>query len=179
LGVAERIWLWHEEKKGKEGGDVMEDRVEGVFCRIGDTHGSEAEDRLLEEVLEKYRTVAVVGLSPKEERPSYWVAKYLKENGYRIIPVNPSCAEVLGEKSYPSLLEIPPEIEVEVVDVFRRKEEVLPIAEEAIKRGAKVLWFQEGIVNEDAASRAREAGLIVVQDRCMLKEHRRLLGARS
>jgi predicted CoA-binding protein len=160
LGVAERIWLWHEEKKDAQEGGVME-------------------DRLLEEVLEKYRTVAVVGLSPKEERPSYWVAKYLKENGYRIIPVNPSCAEVLGEKSYPSLLEIPPEIEVEVVDVFRRKEEVLPIAEEAIKRGAKVLWFQEGIVNEDAASRAREAGLIVVQDRCMLKEHRRLLGARS
>lgn len=151
----------------------------GLSHRLGHEdqipEGGLMEDHLLEEVLRKYRTVAVVGLSPKEDRPSYRVARYLKENGYRIIPVNPSFDEILGEKAYSSLMEIPAEIDIEVVEVFRKPEEVPPIAQQAVERGARVLWLQEGIVNEEAASKAREAGLTVVQDRCMLKEHRRLL----
>jgi predicted CoA-binding protein len=123
-------------------------------------------------ILKDYRTIAVVGLSPKPTRPSHIVASYLKENGYKIIPVNPRAGEILGEISYPDLSSIP-EL-VEVVDVFRRSNELPAIVEEAISVGAKALWMQEGVINAEAAERAREAGLLVVMDRCMRKEHRKL-----
>ena len=125
-----------------------------------------------EEILGSSRTVAVVGLSPKTDRPSYRVASYLKEQGYKIIPVNPNESEILGETSYPDLSSIPEP--VDVVDIFRRPEDVTPVVEEAIKKGAKAVWMQEGIVNEEAAARARGAGLLVVMDRCMFKEHKKL-----
>ncbi|MCD5412631.1 MAG: CoA-binding protein [Dehalococcoidia bacterium] len=130
-----------------------------------------------EEILNSSKTIAVVGLSPRRERPSFTVASYLKEQGFSIIPVNPTVAEILGERSYPDLSSIPGR--VDVVDIFRRSEEVLPIVEEAIKIGAKSVWMQEGVINEDAASRAREAGLLVIMDKCMLKEHRRIVGKRD
>lgn len=125
-----------------------------------------------EKILNTYRTVAVVGLSPKPDRPSNHVAKYLKEQGYRIIPVNTYGGEILGETCYPDLSSIPEP--VDVVDIFRRSEAVPPVVEEAIKIGAKAVWMQEGVINEEAAARAEEAGLLVVMDRCMLKEHRKL-----
>lgn len=126
-----------------------------------------------EEILDKYHTIAVVGASANPERPSYMVTGYLMEHGYQVIPVNPNAREVLGAKSYPSLSSIPGE--VEVVDIFRRSEEVMPIVDEAIKIGARVIWMQEGVVNEAAAAKARDAGLLVVMDKCMFKEHRRLV----
>jgi predicted CoA-binding protein len=128
--------------------------------------------RAEEKILNICRTVAVVGLSPKPDRPSNHVAKYLKEQGYRIIPVNTSAGEILGETCYHDLSSIPEP--VDVVDIFRRSEAVPPIVEEAIKIGAKAVWMQEGVISEEAAARAREAGLLVVMDRCMLKEHRKL-----
>lgn len=132
------------------------------------------DDHVLREILETARTIAVVGLSPDPSKDSHHVAAYLQRQGYRIIPVNPAASEILGEKSWPDLVVIPDR--VDVVDVFRRPEHVLPIAEQAITIGAKVLWLQLGVRNDDAARRAEEAGLVVVQDRCMLREHRRLLG---
>jgi len=127
-----------------------------------------------EQILSSSRVVAVVGLSSKPHRPSYRVASYLKEQGYKIIPVNPTEKEILGEVSYPALASIPEP--VDVVDIFRRPEEVPPIIEEAIRIGAKAVWMQEGVINEEAAARARQAGLKVVMDKCMFKEHRRLYG---
>ena len=124
------------------------------------------------EILNSSRVVAIVGLSPKPDRPSCKVASYLKKKGYKIIPVNPEVKEVLGEPSYPDLVSIPER--VDVVDIFRRSEDVPAIVEEAIKIGAKAVWMQEGVVNEEAASRAREAGLLVVMNKCMRKEHRKL-----
>jgi predicted CoA-binding protein len=125
-----------------------------------------------EKILREYRNVAVVGLSPDPEKPSYGIAKYLAEHGYNIIPVNPNAREILGRKSYPDLSSIPQD--VEVVEIFRRPEVVMPIVEEAIKIGARVVWMQEGIVNEEAAAKARDAGLLVVMDKCMFKEHWRM-----
>ena len=116
--------------------------------------------------------MAVVGLSPNPERPSYNVASYLVEHGYNIIPVNPNAQQILGKTSYSDLSSIPET--VEVVDIFRRSEEVMPIVEDAIRIGAKVVWMQEGVINEEAASKAKDAGLLVVMDKCMLKEHQRL-----
>jgi hypothetical protein len=127
----------------------------------------------IKEMLTKYRTVAVVGLSPDPGKPSHEVAAYLKRAGYRIIPVNPACREVLGERCYPTLADVPGE--VEIVDVFRRSEFLPEIVEQAIAKGARVVWMQEGVVNEEAARRAEEAGLEVVMDRCMLKEHVRVV----
>ena len=134
-------------------------------------------DQRIREILKETRNVAVVGLSPKESRPSFRVASYLKAVGYRIVPIRPGVNEVLGEKAYPSLTDIPSEIEIDVVDIFRRPEEVLPIVEEAIKRGAKTIWMQEGIINKEAAQKAIGAGMKVVMDRCMLKDHQRLLAS--
>ncbi len=124
------------------------------------------------EILKKYRRVAVVGASANPERPSYQVASYLIEYGYDVVPVNPGAREILGRVAYADLSAIPGG--VEVVDIFRRPEYVPLIVEEAIKIGARVVWMQEGIVNEEAASRAREAGLEVVMDQCMKKEHLRM-----
>jgi len=125
-----------------------------------------------EEILKNSGTIAVVGLSSSPEHPSYRVASYLKGNGYKIIPVNPAIETVLDEKSYPDLTSIPGE--VDVVDIFRNPEEVLPVVQEAVKIGARAVWMQEGVVNKEAADYAREAGLQVVMDRCMLKEHQKL-----
>jgi predicted CoA-binding protein len=124
------------------------------------------------EILKSARTIAVVGLSPKRYRPSYGVAEYLQKAGYRIIPVNPRESELLGERCYPDLEAIPEA--VDIVDIFRRSEFVPEIVEAAIRKGAKVIWMQEGVVHEDAARRAEGAGLAVVMDRCILKDHRRL-----
>jgi predicted CoA-binding protein len=126
----------------------------------------------LTEILEKSHTIAVVGLSGKRFRPSYGVAEYMQRAGYRIIPVNPREPEVLGERSYADLDSVPEPIDI--VDIFRRSEFVPEIVEAAIRKGAKVIWMQEGVIHEDAARRAMEAGLAVVMDRCILKDHRRL-----
>jgi uncharacterized protein len=138
-------------------------------------------DKEIKEILQKYRVIAVVGLSKEPERPSYRVAAYLKEHGYRIIPVNPFVERVLDEKSYRSLLDVPEEIQktIEVVDIFRRPEDVPPIVEQAVQLKAKygkpyVVWMQLGIVNYQAAETAREAGFAVVMDKCIMVEHREL-----
>src|SRR5437016_6253555 len=121
----------------------------------------------IHDILHSVKTIAVVGLSGKRFRPSYGVAEYLKRAGYRIIPVNPLIAEVLGEKAYPDLESIPEP--VDLVDIFRRSEHVPDIVESAIRIGAKAIWMQEGVYHEPAARRAESAGLIVVMDRCILK----------
>jgi uncharacterized protein len=125
------------------------------------------------EILKSSHTIAVVGLSSNPMRASNGVAAYLKRAGYRIIPVNPRESEVLGEKSYASLEDVPEKIDI--VDIFRRSEFVPEIVESAIRVGAKTIWMQEGVVHEEAAARARSAGLKVVMDRCTLKEHRKLI----
>ena len=118
------------------------------------------------------KTIAVVGMSPKPERPSHYVAMYMKEQGYNIIPINPGHNEIAGMKSFPSLLDIPQTIEV--VDVFRRSEYVLPIAESAVTVGAKALWLQDGVINENGSALAQKAGLLVVVSDCMLRRHRQI-----
>jgi predicted CoA-binding protein len=122
------------------------------------------------DILRKYKTIAVVGLSNNPMRPSHGVSEYMKHQGYRIIPVNPGHSEILGEKAYRTLEDIPEP--VEIVNIFRRSDQVGPVVDSAIKVGAKVVWMQEGIENEEAAEKARAAGLEVVMDRCILKEHR-------
>jgi len=124
------------------------------------------------DILRGARTIAVVGLSARRFRPSHGVAEYLQRAGYRIIPVNPNIAEVLGEISYPSLDAVPEP--VDIVDIFRRAEHVPEIVASAIRKGAKAIWMQEGVMHEEAARRAESAGLAVVMDRCILKDHRRL-----
>jgi predicted CoA-binding protein len=131
-------------------------------------------DQMMKDILLSARTIASVGLSSNQEKESYWIVLYLKEQGYRIIPVNPTADEILGEKAYPDLESVPEKIDV--VQVFRKSEDVPPVVDSAIKAGAKVVWMQEGIVNEEAAQKAREAGLQVVMDACMRMTHRRLIG---
>ena len=128
----------------------------------------------LRRILRTSRTIAVVGLSAEWHRPSFFAAKYVQEHGYRMVPVNPRYEEILGERCYPSLEAI--EIPVDIVDVFRRTEDVMPIAEQAIAIGAKCLWQQIGVRNEAAAALAAAAGLEVVMDRCVKIEHARLFG---
>jgi uncharacterized protein len=128
------------------------------------------------DVLGSSRTIAVVGLSAKRWRPSYGVAEYMQRAGYRIIPVNPAETEVLGQKAYPTLDDVPDPIDI--VDIFRRSEFVPEIVEAAIRKGAKAVWMQEGVIHEEAARKAEAAGLMVVMDRCILKDHRRLAFAR-
>lgn len=123
----------------------------------------------IHEILTNSKTIAVVGLSPKSSRPSNQVARYLQEAGYRIIPVNPGQNEILGEKCYASLLDIPEP--VDIVDIFRRPEDVLPVVEQAIAIKAGVVWMQLGIINEEAAEKARNEGLTVIMDRCLKIDH--------
>jgi predicted CoA-binding protein len=130
-------------------------------------------DDELRALLQRTRTIAVVGLSDKPDRPSYHVAGYLIGQGYRVIPVNPGLTEVLGLRCFPELRDIPEA--VDMVDVFRRSEAVPAIAADAVAIGAQSLWLQEGVIHEEAAAAARAGGLQVVMDRCILKEHRRLL----
>ena len=127
-----------------------------------------------QEILDTCHVIAIVGLSSEQDRPSNRVGKYLQSNGYRIIPVNPREQSVLGEKCYPDLLTIPEK--VDAVDIFRRSDSVPPIVEEAIKIGAQAVWMQEGVINEEAAQKAARAGLKVVQNKCIRKEHARIYG---
>ncbi|MFZ5508886.1 MAG: CoA-binding protein [Pseudomonadota bacterium] len=128
----------------------------------------------LRRILTQYRTIAVVGLSAQWFRPSYFAAKYMMDRGYTIIPVNPRYEEVLGRKCYPSLRDVP--VPVDIVDCFRRAEEIPAIVDDAVAIGAKVLWMQLGVINEEAARKAEAAGLEVVMDRCVKIEYARLFG---
>ena len=128
----------------------------------------------IKRILTENKIIAVVGLSPKWNRPSHFAAKYMKEHGYKIIPVNPGYDEILGEKSYKSLLDIPEP--VDIVDIFRRSKDVPPIVDQAIEIGAKVVWMQLTVVNEEAAQKARDAGLEVVMNRCVKIEYGRIFG---
>ncbi len=135
----------------------------------------------IREIISKYRVVAVVGISADENKPSYRVSAYLIQQGYEVIPVNPTIDQVLGQKSYKNLLDIPPEIAktIEIVDIFRKAQDVPPIVDQAIQLkqqyGAPyVIWMQLGIVNEQAAEKAQQAGLTVIMDRCLMVEHDRL-----
>ncbi len=130
---------------------------------------SEAEMQLREA-----RTIAVVGMSPRPDRPSHYVAKYLMEQGYKIVPVNPAIDEVLGLKSYPDIASIPEE--VDMVDIFRRSSQVPPVVDDAIAAGAKFIWMQDGVIHKGAAAKARAAGISVVMDNCTLREHSRIYG---
>jgi uncharacterized protein len=130
------------------------------------------------ELLARAKTIAVVGLSESPLRPSHGVSAYMQAAGYRILPVNPRIAEALGEKSYPSLLEIPPDVaeKIDLVDIFRRPQYVDEIVEQAIQLKIPAIWLQEDVINERAAEKARKAGIFVVMDRCILKEHRARFG---
>ena len=125
----------------------------------------------ISQILEECRTIAVVGLSSNPGRASHGVAGYMMRQGYTVIPVNPNESEVLGEKSYPSLADVP--VKIDLVDIFRRSEAAGEAVDEAIRLGAKGVWLQEGVIDHAAAGRARDAGLLVVMDRCWLKEHLR------
>jgi predicted CoA-binding protein len=124
------------------------------------------------DVLKNYRKVAIIGVSANVEKASNIVGKYLIQHGFDIFPVNPSESEILGQKAYPNLAAIPDR--VEIVDIFRKSEDVGPIIDEAIRIGAKVVWMQEGVKNEEAATKARQAGLLVIMDKCMKKTHENL-----
>ena len=130
---------------------------------------------LIDEILTTSRTIAVVGLSDNPSRDSHRVASYLKRAGYRIIPVNPTIDEVLGERCYPDLSSVPES--VDMVDIFRRSDKVAPVVDEAIRKSAKYVWMQDGVVDESAAERARAAGIAVVMDNCTMREHRRRYGS--
>jgi len=128
----------------------------------------------IQQSLADCKTIAVVGLSPKPHRDSFRIAKYMQDHGFRIVPINPNATEVLGEKAYASLTEAATHARIDMVNCFRNSEDIPPIATEAIAIGAKSLWLQLGVVNEAAAQQATNAGLVVVQDRCLMVEHRQL-----
>ncbi len=132
------------------------------------------DDETLRQALLGARNIAVVGLSDNPSRPSYGVARYLQSQGYRIIPVNPNITEVLGEQAYPDLISIPDV--VDMVDIFRRSDQVAPHVDEAITKGVLTIWMQIGVLDQEAARRATEAGITVIMDRCALVEHQRLVG---
>jgi len=131
-------------------------------------------DGELRAILSRARTIAVVGLSDKPERDSNEIARYLQAAGYRIVPVNPMLSEVLGERSYPSLSAVPSDLDIDIVDIFRRSDQVPPVVDEAIARKAPVVWMQLGVEHPAAAARATAAGLTVLENRCIMVEHRRL-----
>ncbi|MCS7181996.1 MAG: CoA-binding protein [Thermoanaerobaculum sp.] len=150
--------------------------MQGESCEFPLANASDEEMKAL---LSATRTVAVVGLSTSPEKDSHRVAAYLQQQGYRIIPVNPNAQKILGERAYPSLDQVPPELQVDVVDIFRPPEFIPAIVEQAIARGVKGVWMQKGLAHNAAANRARAAGIVVVMDRCMMVEHRRLLSPRA
>ena len=153
---------------GDGAGPIKVNKMEAQNCEIPEFRNSDHE---AQEVLRAYRRIAVVGLSSQAKKPSHFVPKYLQENGYIIIPVNPRTeGAILGETVYPNLHTIPSP--VDIVNIFRPPEDVSPIVEEAIIKEVKVIWMQEGIVNNAAAKRAQEAGLQVIMDRCMMRVHR-------
>ena len=133
------------------------------------------EPELIQEILSKTKTIALVGYSPKPGRPSGMIAQYLQQHGYRVIPVNPSIEEALGEKAYPSIAAIPEK--VDLADVFRRPEYIPGVVDDAIAAGVKYLWIQDGIIHDEAARKAEEAGIGVVMDRCIFRDHARGLAA--
>jgi len=133
-----------------------------------------ANDASLSEVLSRARTIAVVGLSDKPDRDSNEVARYLQSQGYRIVPVNPMLPEILGERSYPSVSAIPPDVAIDIVDIFRRSDQVPPVVDEAIARHVPVVWMQLGVEHPAAAAKARAAGLTVFENVCTMAQHRRL-----
>ena len=135
------------------------------------------DDVELRNILKSVRTVACVGVSSNPQKPSYGIFQYLVEAGYHMVPVNPTTPDIMGRLTYPDVVSIPQKIDV--VQVFRKPEDVPPVVEQAIRAAAKVVWMQEGIVNPQAARQAEEAGLKVVMDRCMMKTHQRLLGGLS
>ena len=130
---------------------------------------------LVDEQLKNSKTIAVVGLSDNPDRASYGVSKYMQDQGYRIIPVNPMIQEVLGEKSYPDLKSVPEPIDM--VDIFRRSELVAPVVDEAIEVGVKYIWMQDGVVDEESAAKAEAAGIPVIMNACTLRQHKRRFGA--
>lgn len=136
------------------------------------------DDSALRSILERARTIAVVGLSDKPERDSNEVARYLQAQGYRIVPVNPALSEVLGERAYPSLTAIPPDLRIDLVDIFRRSDQVPPIVEEAVDRNVPVVWMQLGVEHAGAAAAARSKGVTVIENLCIMVQHRRLRIAR-
>jgi len=152
------------------------------LTRKGDPGGEDAlapalpSDAELRSLLGDARTIAVVGLSSKPHRDSNEVGRYLQAKGYRVVPINPKETEVLGERAYPTLDDVPSDVHVDVVDVFRRAQDTPPIADAAVRRGAKVLWLQDGIVNEDARRIAEEAGLTVIMGVCIKRTRKRLDG---
>ncbi|WP_393971702.1 CoA-binding protein [Oxyplasma meridianum] len=123
------------------------------------------------EILNNARNIAVVGISDKTDRDSYGVATYLKEHGYNIIPINPGLKEWKGIRSYPDLQAVPENVEIDIVDIFRKSDAVVPIVNDALKRKPSAIWMQEGVVNNEAAKMARDAGILVVMDHCIMKEH--------
>jgi predicted CoA-binding protein len=141
----------------------------GDSCELPRENASSPE---IEKLLRESKTIAVVGLSPNPSRPSHGVAAYLQTSGYKIIPVRPATPEILGEKCWPTLDDVPGP--VDIVDVFRAGEHVPEIVDAAIRKGARAVWLQEGVVHNAAADKAKKAGLVVVQDRCILKQHRSL-----
>jgi hypothetical protein len=134
----------------------------------------EYDEDKIPEILNSTRNIAVVGISEKAERDSYRVADYLKKQGYVIIPINPVLMEWNGIKAYPDLLTVPGNMKIDVVDIFRKPDAVVPVVKDALKRKPFAIWMQEGVVNNDAAEIARDAGILVVMDRCMMKEHHKL-----
>jgi predicted CoA-binding protein len=130
------------------------------------------EDQYLAKLLKSIRRIAIVGLSTNPEKDSYFVAQYLQNQGYEIVPVNPTATEILGHKAYPDLVSVPGEIDV--VNIFRPAKDVPPIVDQAVAKGAKAVWMQLGIVSQEAAEKARKAGLQVVMDRCIRIEHQRI-----
>ncbi|MCU0302792.1 MAG: CoA-binding protein [Thermoanaerobaculales bacterium] len=136
-----------------------------------------SDDAGITRILERSRTIAVVGCSPKPDRDSHKVAAYLQRAGYRVIPVNPGVSEILGETAYPDVVSIPEDVEIDIVDVFRRPEHVPAVVDEVLARGAGALWLQLGCAEPESERRAREAGLEVVSDRCIKVEHRARFGA--
>jgi len=123
-------------------------------------------------IIRQARVIAVVGLSPRPDRPSHVVSTYMQSHGYRIIPINPNCSEILHESCYPSLLNLPEGLKIDIVNIFRRSETVVPIVEQAIQIGARCVWMQEGVWNPLAAQKAEEARLEVVMNRCIMRDHR-------
>ena len=134
------------------------------------------DDAAIRSLLSSAKVIAVVGLSSKRTRASFGVSRYMQSAGYRIIPVNPNETEVLGEKAYPNLDSIPAQVKIDIVDIFRRSEEVPEVVEAAMKRGVPAIWMQEGVIHEASAVEARKSGILVVMDHCILKEHQRLIG---
>ena len=171
--VLRRKKIPHRARRGQSTGNTEKKRKDAMRVLVpeGSEFGAKNGTDPISEILQKCRTIAVVGLSSNPMRPSHAVSEYMQRAGYRIIPVNPNEMEVLGEKSYARLEDVPEKIDV--VNIFRRADEVSPIVESAIRVGTQVVWMQLGIENEVAAEKAREAGLAVVEDACILVEHRK------